>query len=64
MMSINVPFKSEFDRLMYCINEAGCSDYVMIIGSWAEFLYDINDLFDDFTPAMKTQVTEVSNHYE
>ena len=58
-MSINVPFKDEFDRLIYCINEAGCSEYVMIIGSWAEYLYEENELFDDFAPAMKTQDVDV-----
>lgn len=58
-MSINVPFKDEFDRLLCCINEAGCSEYVMIIGSWAEYLYDTNGLFEGFVPTMKTQDVDV-----
>ena len=58
-MNIDVPFKGEFDRLLYCINKAGCSEYVMIIGSWAEYLYDKNGLFEGFTPTMKTQDVDV-----
>ena len=58
-MSIEIPFKNEFDRLIYCINKAGCSEYVMVIGSWAEYLYDINGLFDGFTPVMKTQDVDI-----
>ena len=41
-MSIEILFKNEFDRLIYCINEAGCFGHVMFIGSWAEYLYDVS----------------------
>ena len=58
-MSINVPFKNEFDNLLSCIYQAGCTEYVMIIGSWAEYLYEQNGLFKDFTPVLKTQDVDV-----
>ena len=54
MKNTEVPFKEEFERFLSCLKEAKCLDYVIIIGSWAEYIYQESGLLQSFEATMKT----------
>ncbi len=54
MKNTEVPFKEEFERFLSCLKEAECLDYVIIIGSWAEYVYQESGLLHSFEATMKT----------
>lgn len=54
MKNIEVPYKEEFERFLTCLQEAGCLDYVIVIGSWAEYIYQESGLLKSFEASMKT----------
>ena len=38
-MSIEIEYESEFLKFIRCLEESDSIDYVVIIGSWAEYIY-------------------------
>ena len=47
-------FKDQLDLFMSCLSEAGCLEHIILIGSWAEYLYEKSGLLKGFHPPMKT----------
>ena len=43
-----------FERVLSLIDEAGCQDYLVLIGSWAEFVWRESGLLDGFNPNIRT----------
>lgn len=43
-----------FKRVLALIDMAGCSEHVVLIGSWAEFVYHESGLLESFNPAIRT----------
>ena len=53
-MSINKTYEQEFYRFLECLRDAGCLEHVVVIGSWAEYLYYKSGLLQGYVPAMQT----------
>ena len=47
-------YELQFRKVLRCLRETNSLDYVMVIGSWAEFLYFKNGLVNGYEPLMKT----------
>lgn len=43
-----------FSKVLDLVEEAGCIDHVVLIGSWAEFAYREADVLPGFCPNIKT----------
>lgn len=43
-----------FLKVLDLVEEAGCTRYVVLIGSWAEFVYRESGMLKDFAPNIKT----------
>lgn len=43
-----------FSKVLDLVEEAGCIDHVVLIGSWAEFVYREADVLPGFCPNIKT----------
>ena len=43
-----------FSKVLDLINEAGCLPHVILVGSWAEFVYREAGLLEGFAPQIKT----------
>ena len=43
-----------FSKVLDLVEEAGCIDHVVLIGSWAEFAYRAADVLPGFCPNIKT----------
>lgn len=54
MKNTEVPYKEEFERFLLCLQEAECLDHVIVIGSWAEYIYQETGILKDFDAPMKT----------
>lgn len=48
-------FKPQFDEFLEVLREAKCIDNVLIIGSWAEYIYEQTDYLKDFHPPTGTR---------
>lgn len=45
---------AEFDELLRVLDEAGCLAHVLLVGSWAEYLYDVACVLDGFCATIRT----------
>lgn len=43
-----------FGRVLDLMEDAGCLPYVILIGSWAEFVYRESGLLADYAPNIRT----------
>lgn len=46
--------ESELIRFLSMLDEIGCLEHVVLIGSWAEFLYERSNMLEGFEPNIKT----------
>lgn len=53
-MNIDTRFRKEFDSFLSCLHEAGCLKYVIVIGSWAEYMYLQSGKHVGYEAPMKT----------
>ena len=51
--------ESDFLLFLDCLKAARCLNDVMIIGSWAEYVYQRSSLLDGFEPEMKTTDADI-----
>lgn len=54
-MSIDRKYEQEFFKVLECLNEVDAIESVIIIGSWAEYLYSKTGVLDNFYPSLQTQ---------
>lgn len=54
MKNTEVSFEGEFLRFLHCLQKADCIDEVIIIGSWAEYIYDKCDVLSNYEAKMQT----------
>ena len=53
-MSINKTYEEEFYNFIRCLQDAACLPHVVVIGSWAEYLYHENNMLQGYVPSMQT----------
>jgi len=51
---MNKQYELEFRKFISCLQDAGCLNNIMVIGSWAEYLYKECGLLEGFYPSMQT----------
>ena len=54
MKNTEVSFEGEFLRFLKCLQEADCLDEIIIIGSWAEYLYDKCNVIENYEAKIQT----------
>lgn len=45
---------AEFDDLLHVLDEVGCLRHVLLVGSWAEYLYEAAGVLDGYRCAIRT----------
>lgn len=53
-MNMQNRYEKEFFKFLKCLKDSNCLDSVIVIGSWAEYLYDKTGVLKDFEPAIQT----------
>lgn len=53
-MGTGTKFEEQFKLFIKCLAEAGCLDDIIIVGSWAEYLYSKCGLLKGYEPSIKT----------
>lgn len=46
--------QKQFSRFIKMLNDNDCLQYVILVGSWCEFLYRETQVLGDFTPNIRT----------
>lgn len=51
---MTIQYYNEFVKTLELLDEHNLLDYLILIGSWAEYMYEKCSIIDDFTSTTKT----------
>lgn len=54
-MNSDINYENEFLKFLSCMKESGCLDYVILIGSWAEYIYQHAKILPEYEANFRTK---------
>ena len=54
-MNSDINYENEFLKFLACMKESGCLDYVVLIGSWAEYIYQHAKILPEYEANFRTK---------